>query len=97
VTFALPVGDLHLAIERHVIDNAIIAWQTMPVDQHKKALWSIKKTLNRIIERVQKRTATQQESDNLAADAALWLAHELLYADGERHLRKNPSTATLVS
>jgi len=54
----------------------------------------VQKALKRGTARVEKRTATQQESDNLAADAALWLAHELLYGNGERNLVKNPPAET---
>jgi hypothetical protein len=40
--------------------------------------------------------AKGKEMDDAASDIALWLAHELLYATGEKHLVKGPSRADLL-
>lgn len=96
-TFKLPSSrGLCLTIERHTIDEGMDAWLALPGPERKSAFWSVQKALKRGIERIEKRTASQAESDGLAADAALWLAHELLYGDGERHLMKNPKSMTFA-
>jgi len=73
VTFSLPdSADIRLSIEKHSVEQGMGYWREMSDEQRRHAFWSVQKALKRGTARVEKRTATQQESDNLAADAALW-------------------------
>jgi hypothetical protein len=90
-------GGIAMALEQHIVEDAINSWRSSGDDEsaRKALLSSISRSIERVVERVKQGKATDGEMDDLAADVALWLGHELLYADGERHLVKGPSRENL--
>lgn len=91
-------GDMTIALERHMVDQAIEAWRTRYTTpgERRKALDSVRGAIKRTAKRMKQNRACGNEIDAMAADIALWLGHELLFADGERYLIKGPSREDLL-
>lgn len=84
-------GQSMLGIERKQIDEAMTIWSAMPEHVRDQRMASVRREMKRGSKRLHRGTASQAEVDNFAADVALWLAHELVFGDGERWLVKGPS------
>ena len=89
-------GDMAIALEKHMVDQALKDWRDIPEIARASTLGSVRRTIKRAVKRMKQGRATDREMDELAADVALWLAHDLLFADGERHLIKGPSKEDLL-
>lgn len=98
VSFRLPFpGGYSLCVERHMIEEAMDHWSTdHDAARRKRAMTSIERAMKRVYKRLRKNTATGKEMDELAADSALWLGHQLLFSDGERYLIANPKAEQLL-
>lgn len=67
------------------------SWRINPDEGSREgAMASIRAAIKRTVKRMKQKRATGKEMDDLAADIALWLGHELVFADGEKHLIKGP-------
>ena len=96
VTCRVPYGgDLAIALERHMVDQAMTEWNGKPEPARRSAMVSVLKEIKRVVKRMKQQKATGADMDGLAADVALWLGHELMFADGERHLIKGPELGEL--
>lgn len=97
ITCRIPDGgDIMITLESHMVDQAMAAWKAMPEPERDRTIGSVRRAIKRTIKRLKKDRATQSERDALAADIALWLGHELLFSDGERHLIKGPDPSDLM-
>jgi hypothetical protein len=92
ITCRYPYGgnDDAIGLEKHMVDQAMEAWRDTPAPERKIVMASVLRNVKRTVKRFKQRKASSQEMDNMAADVALWLAHELLFNDGEKHLTKGP-------
>jgi hypothetical protein len=84
-------GDIGISLDKCMVDQAMDCWRNTTAPDRKIAMRSILRELKRTIKRFKQRKASSKEMDDLAADMALWLGHELLYADGEKQLVKGLS------
>jgi hypothetical protein len=82
---------IRLGITRNQIDGAMALWTAMDAPARAQRMASIAKEMKRGTKRVKTGRASQAQANNLAADVALWLAHELVFGNGERWLIKGPS------
>lgn len=90
VYFNAPHTEFTMAAEKRQLDDALGHFEAMGRSKRRVAMSSIRNALERAGPRVQAETATQAEADAFAADCILFLAHELIYADGERLLVAPP-------
>lgn len=88
-------GDITITFEKHLVDQAMDGWRNKSAPDRKSAMKSILRTIKRTVKRIKQGEASEEEMDELAADIALWLGHELVFADGEKHLIKGPSRDSL--
>lgn len=94
VQFTFPGGrDLVFGIERHSLDIAMTLWSVMNDDDRSQRMRSVLREIKRGTKRVKNGRATQRQADEFAADLTLWLAHELLYSNGEKWLVKGLTAA----
>lgn len=84
-------GDMMLGITRNQIDGAMALWAAMDADMRARRMESVRREMKRGTKRVKSGRATQSQANNLAADVALWLSHEMVYGNGERWLIKGPT------
>ncbi|MGE3712228.1 MAG: hypothetical protein AB7G35_21485 [Hyphomicrobiaceae bacterium] len=97
ISFTYPYAGKHaISVDRHMIDDAMRAWMDLREDDRDGVYASVIRNIKSVGKRMKKKIATPQQMDGLAADCALWLAHQLLFADGERHLIKGPSADDLL-
>ena len=89
-------GDLVIALERHMVDHAIDEWRRTREGVRHFSMLSVLKTIKHTVKRMKRGRATGKEMDELAADVALWIGHELLFSDGEKHLVKGPTREDLL-
>lgn len=90
-------GDFCIALERHMVDDSIREWLKMTPKERGAAMLSIRRQIKRGVKRFKQGRATGKETNALASDIALWLGHELLFSDGQRHLIKGPRREDLVN
>ena len=83
-------GDMAISLERHMIDNAMTEWCKLETLDRLTRMQSVRRSIKRTTKRLKKNRATQTEVDDLAADIALFIGHELAYGDGEKYLIKGP-------
>lgn len=88
-------GDMVITLERRMINDAIAQWQLRDEAGREGAMDSIRSALKRANKRIARNKLSQQEANDLASDIALFIAHELVYADGEQWLAKNPEPSIL--
>jgi hypothetical protein len=90
-------GDLCISFERHMVEQAMHCWKDMTPRARRIGNASVRLSIKRGVRRMRAgaHKIPQKDMDALASDVALWLAHEILFADGEKHLIKNPSKETL--
>lgn len=84
-------GDMCIALEKHMVDEAMRVWRAMAEAERIGTLSSVRFAIKRVVKRMKQKRATGEEMDGLAADTALWLGHQLLFADGERYLVRGPN------
>lgn len=93
-----PGADsLAISLERHMVDDAMTEWRRLDADDRWQRMQSIRKEIKRITKRMKQKRASPKEMDGFAADIALFIGHELLYADGERYLIKGPTRQEIES
>jgi len=96
VSFTWPgSGDLQIGLERHMIDDAMQRWAAMDAGDRASAMASVRRAMKRTTKRLKQNRAKPAEMDALAADIALFVGHELIYADGEKWMVKNPPRSNL--
>ena len=88
-------GDITITLEKHLVDQSMDGWRNKPALVRKIAMKSILRTIKRTVKRIKQGEASEEEMDELAADIALWLGHELVFTDGEKYLIKGPSRDAL--
>lgn len=84
-------GELIVGLQRHMIDDAMAEWEKLSADDRGRRMRSVQKAIKRATKRVKNGKATQHDTEELAADIALFIGHELVHADGERWLVKSPT------
>ena len=89
-------GDLRVSLQRHMIDDAMVLWPTLEPSDRNRRMGSVRKAIKRTTKKIKQGRATGKDSDDLAADVALFVGHELVYADGERWLVKGPTSADIL-
>lgn len=89
-------GNISIALERHMVDQAMAAWKGIPPADRERTFASVSRAIKRGVKRMKQKRARPAEMDALAADIALWLGHELVFADGEKHLIKGASRTMLA-
>lgn len=96
ITCLIPnSGNLILMIERHTVEQAMDEWTKRDAVSRRKSMESVRKSIKRVLKRVKTGKASQKEANDMAADVALWLGHELVFANGEQYLVKPPEWAIL--
>lgn len=87
-TFRVPGGGgLTLSIDAVMMRQALQAWdgdETKRVAIFTNVCRAIKSALKK------HKRGKLRDTNAFAADCALWLAHELKYRDGERHIVQSP-------
>lgn len=89
-------GDMFISLQRHMIDDAMVVWGELAAADRMQRMGSIRKALKRATKRIKQGRASAREHDEFAADVALFVGHELVYADGERWLSKGPTSADVL-
>lgn len=90
-------GNLSISLEKHMVEQSMRSWKDeIPPAERQRTLSSVMRAIKRVTKRLKKDIATQRERDELAADIALWLGHELMFSDGERHLVKGVARSELT-
>lgn len=89
-------GDLFISLERHMIDQAMALWAGLDDADRGRRLISVRRAIERATKRLKKNRTNSREMDALASDITLFLAHELVYGDGERWLVKGPGRDTFT-
>ena len=98
VSVRIPSGDgLVIALERHMVEDAFAQWEGMGIARRASAFASVCRAVKAGVKRVKRNRASADDMDALAADLALWIGHELLYSDGEKHLAKGPDRNSLLA
>lgn len=96
ITCRFPYGsDMLISLERHMVEQGFASWKNIPEPDHGRVLSSINRSIKHVVKRMRKGKATGPEMDAMAADISLWLAHRLMFADGEKYLQKGPSREDL--
>jgi hypothetical protein len=93
VSMSLPNSDFVIAFERHMLDESMARWSVMNEADRNYTMSNVRAALKRGVKKLKKNTAKPKDMDNLAADCALFLAHELMYGDGEKYLTRVPTDA----
>lgn len=89
VSFSLPGWNgAALSITPDMYEQGINEWKVMHPAQRDRIMQSVRRSVKRLHRRVIMGRASREEVDAFAADAALWLTHDVLFADGERYLVK---------
>ena len=98
VSFSLPGwgGDV-ISITPDMYQQGVDVWKSMHPAKRQQIMQSVRRSVKRLYRRVHSGRAAREEVDAFAADAALWLTHDILFADGERHLVKGLDRETLSS
>jgi len=98
ISFALPGwGSDRLSITPDMYQQGVDAWKAMHPAKREQVMGSVRRSVKRLHRRVTSGRASRQETDAFAADAALWLTHDILFADGERYLVKGLEREQLVN
>lgn len=98
ISFSLPGwGGYALSITTDMYQHGIHAWKAMHPAKRQQIMRSVRRSVKRLYRRMAMDRATREELDVLAADAALWLTHDVLFADGEKYLVKGPDRETFAS
>lgn len=98
VTVSWPgSGDIRISLQRHMIDDAMAAWSKLEVGDRAQRMGSVRAAIKRATKRMKQQRAASREIDELAADVALFVGHELMFGDGEKWLSKNPTRDEILS
>lgn len=84
-------GDLKISLERAQIEEAMALWIDVDETERQARMASVRQTIDHTTKRLKNGQAEPDEVDALAVDIALFLGHELLHADGEHWLVRNPA------
>jgi len=98
ISFSLPGwGGDTLSITPDMYQQGIDAWKAMHPAKRAQIMQSVRRSVKRMHRRVTSGRASREEVDAFASDAALWLTHDVLFADGEHYLVKGLDREALAS
>jgi len=89
-------GDMIITLERRMIDDAFVQWKLRDEAGRERAMASIRKAIKRANKHIERGTMTQRKANDMASDIALFLGHELMFADGEKWLVKTPDASAFT-
>lgn len=96
-TFRLPGSDLFLSLDATMMRQALAAWDDIPAQRRVNTLASVRRAMKSALKKAKRGRLDQAATDAFASDAALWLAHELRFSDGERHIIESPPASVFKS
>ncbi len=90
-------GDMMITLERRMVDDAIAQWALRDDEAGREpAMASIRQAIKRANKHIERGTMTQRKANDMASDIALFLGHELMFADGEKWLVKTPDASAFT-
>jgi hypothetical protein len=91
VYFRPPNADATMACSRSMLDSTMLSFSSMGRSARRGIMRSVARCLAESGPLMETGKATQKQADDFAADCAIWLAHELMFSDGQKHLVKAPN------
>ena len=85
-----------MTFDKTMMDLAMKSWDGVPERDRERLLHSIKKHIRKDVKRISAGQAPQRSADEFASEVALWFAHEVLFADGEKHMIATPDINEMV-
>lgn len=94
-TFRVPSGDgtFCLSIDATMMRQAQNGWRGIAPVVRASVLRNVKRAIKSGLKRHRRGTLTQEQCNAFAFDCALWFVHELMFADGEKHVVNGPDAA----
>ena len=93
VTFRVPRGDgVEMSITSKMFRDALSAWDDIPLERRLDTILSVRRAIKSALKKHKRGNLARNDTDAFAADCALWIAYEIKYSDGKRHLVASPSS-----
>lgn len=95
ICFRVPGTRLEMLIQKHGVTSAMALLQSMDPDSRRATFDQIEAGMHKMARRVERGLASQREADGFAADCHLYIAHEILFGNGEVLLTKAPDAKAM--